>query len=275
VAGFNVYGTAGHQLATRTYMDFLRMEAEINFLTFMPEEQRLPLFRYWYRGTDKAEKLEEFLAQQSNGAPRVPNLPYRTQDVKKEFFVFAHRHLGNAQPYIDTLNLCREFPDICASLKQDPTTHAIEEALRPISDIGGKITEVFPNVTFVRVIVDNTVEHDRVYTFVRNRAYLNNTELVPSEKLRVKDEDSIDVLNGFVGAYPNFFIVLRLEDLDDFVNEYLAVTNFADYDRLLEKYGVRRSNPWFWQYADWFYDKYRHEDPVYAGVFDLNRYQNR
>ncbi|MGI9309162.1 MAG: fatty acid cis/trans isomerase, partial [Gammaproteobacteria bacterium] len=36
VAGFDVYGNVGHQLTTRIYMDFLRMEGENNFLMFMP-----------------------------------------------------------------------------------------------------------------------------------------------------------------------------------------------------------------------------------------------
>jgi hypothetical protein len=110
---------------------------------------------------------------------------------------------------------------------------------------------------------------------VHNRSYLNVTALVPKEKSRMKNEDSIDVLNGFVGAYPNFFLVVRLEDLKNFVNEYLDIDSYEAYDALIEKYGIRRSNPRFWQYADWFLDKNRHDNPVYAGVFDLDRYQNR
>ena len=38
VAGFDVYGNAGHQLNTRIVMDFLRMEGENNFLAFLPVE---------------------------------------------------------------------------------------------------------------------------------------------------------------------------------------------------------------------------------------------
>ncbi len=41
VAGFNVYGKVGHQLSTRLYMDFLRMEAELEFLAFLPSAKRL------------------------------------------------------------------------------------------------------------------------------------------------------------------------------------------------------------------------------------------
>ncbi|MEO7560084.1 MAG: fatty acid cis/trans isomerase, partial [Nitrosospira sp.] len=40
-------------------------------------------------------------------------------------------------------------------------------------------------------------------------------------------------------------------------------------------YEQLHSNPRFWQSADWFQAKYRHDNPIHAGVFDLNRYQNR
>jgi len=43
VAGFDVYGNIGHQLSTRLYMDFLRMESEFGFLALLPEETRIAL----------------------------------------------------------------------------------------------------------------------------------------------------------------------------------------------------------------------------------------
>jgi hypothetical protein len=276
VAGFNVYGPAGHQLATRTYMDFLRIEAEINFLMFLPPDQRLPLYRQWYRGTDYPEKLERLITDTvAKYGARSPAIHYETADGKKEFFVKAYRYLGNAHPAPDTINWCRFFPQWCAGLMEDPTHAAVDKAFRRLSDTKGRITDVFPNVTFVRVIVDGTLDHDLVYTLVRNKSYRNTTALVPTERTRVKREDTIDVVNGFVGAYPNFFLELHLKDLQAFVDEYVAVDSFERYDALIEKYGVRRSNPRFWEYSDWFNAKYRHDQSVEAGVFDLNRYQNR
>ena len=40
VAGYDVYGRVGHQLTTRLYMDFLRMEGESNFLALLPMASR-------------------------------------------------------------------------------------------------------------------------------------------------------------------------------------------------------------------------------------------
>jgi hypothetical protein len=276
VAGFNIYGPAGHQLATRTYMDFLRMESEVNFLLFLPRDQRLPLYRQWYRKTKQPEKLEKLMAEnvKKHGA-REPDIRYETQDGKKEFFVKAYQYLGGAQSPLDTINWCREFPVQCATLKQDPRTAAVEKAFRRLSDTKGEITDVFTNVTFVRVKIDGSVKNDLVYTLVRNKSYRNTTALVPTEKSRIKSEDTVDVVKGFVGAYPNFFLELRLEDLQAFVDQYRAIKNMQGYNALIDKYGVRRSNPRFWQSADWFQAKHLHDNPVTAGVFDLSRYQNR
>ena len=50
VAGFDVFGNVGHQLETRLYMDFLRMEGEQNFLLYLlPKNARLQLRNFWYR----------------------------------------------------------------------------------------------------------------------------------------------------------------------------------------------------------------------------------
>ncbi len=50
VAGYDVWGNTPHQLQTRLYMDFLRMEGEANFLMLLPREQREKLRGHWYRG---------------------------------------------------------------------------------------------------------------------------------------------------------------------------------------------------------------------------------
>jgi len=274
VAGFNVYGTAGHQLASRTYMDFLRMEAEFNFLTLLPRSKRLDVYRHWYRGSREPEKLERFL-EERGGQKHEPQITYESEDTKKELFLKIARRIGAGKTYLDTINLCRELPVECAAIQLDPASALIEEQMRRLSNIGGEITNVFPETMMVRVLIDGSLDNDRAYTFLHNKSYLNTTSLVPSEKSRVMQEDTLDVIRGFVGAYPNFFLQVPLDRLEDFVDTYLAVNDAESYHALMEVYGVRRSHADFWQISDWFYQKHLRVDPLYAGVFDLNRYQNR
>ena len=50
VAGFDVFGNLSHQVNVRRYMDYLRIEGELNFLAFLPKEDRVPILQSWYIG---------------------------------------------------------------------------------------------------------------------------------------------------------------------------------------------------------------------------------
>ena len=80
VAGFDVYGNVGHQLESRLYMDFLRMEGEQNFLLFLPQDVRIGLRDFWYR--QASPHVKEFVVGDtikfdrdtaSNTRPRIPS----------------------------------------------------------------------------------------------------------------------------------------------------------------------------------------------------------
>ena len=273
VAGFNVYGTVGHQLSTRLYMDYLRMESELQFLAFLPYDKRFEIHKQWYRGTKETEKLIK--AAHELNAMREVDIKYESDDVKTELFEKAALHMEDAQPIVDYINLCGKYPKRCEEYGLEAEASRIQKELRKLSDIEGEKTETFPDTAFLRIIIDGSVEKDVVYTIVRNKSYLNTTSLGLSEKTRIRSEDTIDIVVGFVGAYPNFFFELKYEDLDNFINMYAEIDSYEKYNALVELYGVRRTNPKFWETSDWFYEKFKHDNPRYAGVFDLNRYQNR
>ncbi len=275
VTGFNIYGKVGHQLSTRLYMDFLRYESELEFLAFLPIKDRLKIHKFWYRGSDVTEQFSKGM-NKLNLTMHETQINYKTNDSKKEFFVAISKHLKNVQGTKgDYLNKCQDFPEICANSDLVKKANPSEKALLELSGIGGKRTNIFPNVTFMRVIIDGSLENDLVFSIVRNKSYLNVQSLMPSEKSRVRDEDTIDIVSGFVGAYPNFFLEVNYSDLALFVEQYKKIETFEQYDELVVKFGVRRTNPNFWQSADWFYKKHQHDNKVYAGLFDLNRYKNR
>jgi hypothetical protein len=75
VAGFDVYGNVGHQLNTRVYMDYLRMEGEANFLALLPKASRKSVRDYWYRGAESRAK--EYI---DGVATQFPLEPGRIQD---------------------------------------------------------------------------------------------------------------------------------------------------------------------------------------------------
>jgi hypothetical protein len=87
--------------------------------------------------------------------------------------------------------------------------------------------------------------------------------------------DTLTVLRGLEGSFPQFFFEVELSEVELFVDLVTNVKTRADYERFVGRFGLRRTNSAFWDLADWFNDQYLREEPVRAGVFDLNRYQNR
>ena len=79
VAGFDVFGSAGHQLLVRTHMDRLRIEGESNFLEFLPRDSRVEYFDSWYEGW-LAQYLSVYIPTNTN-----VNIKYDTKNYKDEF----------------------------------------------------------------------------------------------------------------------------------------------------------------------------------------------
>ena len=90
VAGFDVYGTVGHQLALRNYMDELRVEGESYFLDFMPPAQRQEIMQSWYKGVD-LKKMHYY-------PTALPSkISFVTADPKREFIeAMVNNHFAPA-----------------------------------------------------------------------------------------------------------------------------------------------------------------------------------
>jgi hypothetical protein len=97
------------------------------------------------------------------------------------------------------------------------------------------------------------------------------------EDSEVRDfsKDTLTVVDWLEGSFPNFFFTVDIDDVDMFTERYAALQNREDYEKFVSIYGTRRTNSHFWSTADWFQDEYLREKPIHAGLFDLNRYQNR
>ena len=97
VAGFDVFGNIVHQVATRRYMNLLRIEAEDEFLTFLPGSQRKPLRDEWYRGRGVALLVD--VANPFFGGPE-PRFAYDDPPHAKEEFIrrVVTRYRGEPDP---------------------------------------------------------------------------------------------------------------------------------------------------------------------------------
>ena len=149
--------------------------------------------------------------------------------------------------------------------------------MQTIADIKGERLRAFPDAAFVRIKTDNP-ETDLAYTLIRNKAYLSVTSLLADESKRDNRDyahDTLTVVRGMEGSYPNFFFVVEPDELEDFTDRIININTLDDYERFAGIYRIRRTNDSFWETADWFQDEYAEQLPVRSGLFDLNRYANR
>jgi len=268
VAGFNVFGSTWHQIATRKYMDYLRREAEDNFLRFLPKHYRLIQHQAWYRGMGP-EILG--LDQALFSAEYETAVPFVTTNYKSELFDHFRARLGAAAGPEDVINRCRR--ETCQRDNITAAQRALEDKLRRLAQIKGLRLKALPETAFLRIETPHHPDGGWVYTLVRNDA-LSNVAFFFAETLRREPHyDSLAVIPGFLGSYPNLFFNVKAEDLDAFIENLEKATTTERIERFYQRFAIRRTHPDFWFYADWFNDQHQKMDGVRAGLFDLNRYQ--
>ncbi len=272
VAGFNVYGHVGHQLSTRIYMDFLRMEGEDYFLAFLPVEQRKAVRDSWYLG--QRQTLEELFSTPQAWLSMESVTGYQTDTPLLELYQRIQSRLNPVASQARALNLCDQ-PVCTQSVTEE--RKKVDDAMLKITQLKGTQLAPFPDVAFVRIKTAQS-DNDWAYTLIRNKAYKNVTSFLADEHERDRadiENDSMSVVPWLEGAYPNFFFWVESDEVEAFVAHCASIQTQDDYHSFVERYGVRRTNPDFWSLADWFQEFFEHQNPVTSGLFDLNRYQNQ
>ena len=256
VAGYDVYGNLGHQMNTRLYMDFLRMEGEANFLLMLPEEARIRERDFWYRNVD--DKVKAFVSNPSFENHSKPGIVYKTNDQKSELFEMLKVRLDKVLPTRHTM----------ASVNSSQT----REALDRLNKLAGAPVNLLPQSAFLQITGASADEYVKL---LHNDGYANNTAFLNEKKNRLPEEDTLTVLSGFIGSYPSAFYVVDEKKISNFVDAVSKLKTESDYANLLDTYGIRRTNANFWQHSDMVHSAYKKVDPVNYGVFDYGRLENR
>lgn len=272
VAGFNVYGNVGHQMNTRLYMNFLRMEGEDNFLSFIPTSHREKIRNSWYEGLRSRQQTIFSTRKDWLSVDRV--MGYQSNDPQQELYQKIQQRLAAVVPLEDYINRC----DDCSDPVTDDSEKRIDKVMRKIAQIQGEVIRVFPDVAFVRVKIGDEQYLD--YTLIRNKEYKNLSSFLDDgednwQLSRDIKNDNMTVIKGLEGSYPNFFFDVTLARIEQFADEYAAISSMNEYERFVARFGVRRTQINFWQIADWFQMRYAEQQPLRSGLLDLNRYHNR
>jgi hypothetical protein len=253
VAGFDVYGNLAHQLNSRLYMDFLRMEGEFNFLAMLPMASREAVRDYWYREAPQSVREHVYGMLVSSAAETA--IDFQTDDPRRELMRLIAERLDAART--------RRF-----ELLPGPDA----EVFAPLTGVRGVAATLMPE-TAVLIVADGAGE--QLYTIVRDSAHYHVASLFSEARYRLPAEDELTVVPGVIGSYPNAVFRLQRTELPGFVASVAALNNGRDYGALVARYGVTRTNPGFWIVADTLQQRYAETEPLTSGVLDLSRLESR
>ena len=258
VAGFDVFGNTAHQLESRLYMDFLRMEGEFNFLALLPLESRNQVRDFWYRNA--SEDVKAYLNGSKAFFYQNSGIQYKTDDPLTELYSLWKSQL---KPVLD-----RRY-----ELDQDKLDKKDLGYLIQLAKIKGRAISSLPEDVFLMVTDERGKEHH--FTILRNSAHSNISQMFKEDARRLPDEDTLTVVPGFLGAYPNAFYRLDAVQLPEFVERVSNIQSESDYAQLSSKFALRRTDKRFWSHSDDLIENYRKTFPIEAGLFDYNRFENR
>ena len=269
VAGFDVYGTVGHQLALRHYMDALRVEGESTFLDFMPPSQRKGFMQSWYKDVDLG-KLHFAPSALPGGIAFVtaePNREFIEEAVRSVFAPAARIHF-------DPVNYRRPGEPATSMPERYDGPDDLRRAFRAISQPGAPflkaIDDFNANLAFLRIRKKSG--RDVAGTIVVNRWHDNVAHLFGEDGRLDPSKDSADLIPGLIGSYPNYFFDVKEEELPDFFDLLAHFEKGPRDAERLSRYGVNRAEARLWDEYDWFQKRALEDDPVDGGLFDLNRY---
>ncbi|WP_165855886.1 fatty acid cis/trans isomerase [Marinobacter sp. JSM 1782161] len=276
VVNFNVFGSVSHQAQTRLYFDLIRNGSEHNFLRYMPADARQPIYDHWYQGAAAIKNAITYtdLDRQTPSTLDFSSLGQQPDEraLMTRFSELLTQRAADVAGPPDTLNRCSgsgcDRPDISVAQRQ------VEAILRPLTgETGATLPAIqqLPEVTFLR-ITDG--DQRWVYTLVHNRLHENVAFMFAEDSRLTPEEDTVTVMEGTLGSYPNFSFDIPLEDLDVFVSALRRVDSRDGLHDLAARWGVRRTSPQFWSILADFRRYVEDTDPEQAGIFDVNRYEN-
>ena len=267
VAGFDIFGTATHELLVRKYMNRLRIEGESNFLYFLPTKVRKKTFNSWYLG------MSSKLITNYNITSIKTAVDFKTDNYKEEFALQAFEKFGLQK---DNINYAKEIALNKDVLKNTATKEDIEKAFSYLSqtNIASNIIAFnikYINTAHIRIRMNNNT--DLMYSMLVNRWHDNVAFMFNEEKRMDAKKDRLNFIEGFIDSYPSIYLDLKQDELAGFFELLLTHGKDEDYyNRELRKYSINRSDDNFWQVYDWFQNRYNESDKLNAGLFDLNRY---
>lgn len=305
VINFDAFGSFGHMILTRTYMNLIRSDAEDNYLSFFPLRIRNKLLDIWYNDREsevlwdklREQKILDKLAQAilesaewtklhkkflgDKEITAIPhNIPFSLgiKDPRDYHAVLMRKilfeHLGaEIIGPDDTLNW-KKLKTVRAS---NPTEALLSELTQEVKDKKHPYVYFFPELSFIvlgETQTDGKKDYKKFYSMIHNREFNSISLMIGEEYHHTPEEDTLVLTPKVVGYYPNQFFYIENNELaiKKFVTSLSQITNQKKYQSFLKTYGIKRMDPEMWKIYDFIVDQYHKDDPIEAGYLDLSRY---
>ncbi len=257
VAGYDVYGNVGLQLFSRLYMDFLRIGGELNFVYFLPAEARTAALDHWYRGAEKT--IGKYLAEYQQLFDQDTGIEYAGGDPKHELYERLKARIGPALSHHHELG-------------REPLPTDVQRELSRLAEVHGVAVSWLPELSMLTI---ETAQGPRPFTLIHNDGHTNVASMFGEKKRRLPEEDTLTVVPGFLGSYPNAFFKVPQAELPRFVDAVTRLADESNFAELMGRYGIRRSDPGFWAHSDLIFGQVELLDYTDRGVLDYSRIENR
>jgi len=258
VAGFDVYGNFGHQLITRLYMDFLRLEGESNFLSLLPKEMRHLEHASWYQ--NQPIQLREFLLKNIEPFNQPSGETYYTNNPKAELFTRLQQQFAPV--------LTDRYKIVDTGFKPQN-----EMVLRQFDKLNGKGLLPIPQI--VMMMIEAQDGSKQLFSLLHNNAHSNISSLFDEESNRAPQYDDLTLVRGVIGSYPATFWALHEDEIPQLYKMLKNLSSEQDYIKLLDQFAIRRSSQAFWSFSDQVHQWYQQDQPIEFGLLDYNRFENR
>ena len=267
---FDVFGNVSHQAQTRLYFDLIRNGAEQNFLRLMPADTRDDFMDDWYQNSGK---LKLWLDYEAIDDDKPSGLHLDEKDPKRDFAKQLLTRYGylNASP--DPINRCTSA--YCSRDGIEPALQDAEQALSRLTSrpaAGLKVIDQLPEASLLRIETANGKRE--FYSMLRNRAHSNVAFLLGEAYRYQPGLDTVTIYPGVLSSYPNFIFNIPAQEVPEFVAAMENARDAKRFEKIVDRWGVRRSHPLFWQYFHDVSRYIRETTPVEEGVLDMNRYEN-
>ena len=257
VAGYDVFGNVGHQLQQPPVHGLHAHGGRVQFPA-AAAARAAPGARAT-SGIEARPARSRIMSTASNASSmsKAP-LPYRTNDPQRELYGLLQPAPGAGAEH------ALRAVDVADARLRSELVVAGHGAGRQPGLVAGDVV----------LRVDGPAGVPRYFTLLRNTAHANVATWCARRPRLLPDENTLTVVPGFIGAYPNAIYRMQRGELPAF--ERRSRPGLGGRLPQARRPLCRAAHePAFWAASDALHEAYGAWAPLEAGLFDYNRLENR